>query len=204
MGRSITAFIRRIHPSWIDWRNNLTNRLARGVRCIGTAIFEKGDCWACGRIIIFKIFLAKKAMFYLFFIFLHHYSTPMPFILWMVGQGWGIHIYGKTFTWRFVLGTLKLRNFLTLPGKATVDVCGICLYSFLHAFTRSMGDELYISAWASALLFWQGGQCEGLKVRDGQQVQIPALFFIYCSCLYNFRFGESAESFIKLCHKIRP
>ena len=70
---------------------------------------------------------------------------------------------------------------------ATVGVHGICIY---HDRTRTVYKQcaVWLIAYRRGLLrcsFYQTGQCEGLEVWDGQQVQTPALF-LYVTIHYLF------------------
>ena len=79
----------------------------------------------------------------------------------------GKYIYiEKTFTWRFVLGTLKLRKFLTCHKQSNSR----CLRDMLMFLFHLCWSKRYSSCtYRRGLLrcsFGQGGQCEGLKVQD--------------------------------------
>ena len=67
----------------------------------------------------------------------------------------------------------NLANFKEIvTNLATVDVHGYVLY------TLSKERAIGISAWASALLVQQSGQCESLRQWDEQMVQFPRFFII--------------------------
>lgn len=69
----------------------------------------------------------------------------------------GKYIYiEKTFTWRFVLGTLKLRKFLTLPQTKQQQVSARYVNVLVSSLLVKEVFKLYISAWASALLVRTG------------------------------------------------
>ena len=81
---------------------------------------------------------------------------------------------------------------------ATVGVHGICIY---HDRTRTVYKQcaVWLIAYRRGLLrcsFYQTGQCEGLEVWDGQQVQTPALFSYVNNTHYfqTSRFWEPADT----------
>lgn len=105
------------------------------------------------------------------------------------GDGWEGYIYMKRRYWRLVFDTLKSRKFHQLVKKQSnrnapwVDyiqpwqtLSPVCYGD------RSVGSLYIPDTWGfRCCSFWLTGQCESLKVSDGQQEVAPRFFRI---CTY--------------------
>lgn len=103
------------------------------------------------------------------------FLTPIPQM--RANGGWEC-IYLERRLLRFCLGCAKLRKFNTQPrDRATVDVCGICLYPLCTMTNSAQSCFTYRRGLLRCLSLVEG-QCEGLAHRISNRYRFPRFFYV--------------------------